>query len=116
MGNARVIIRKPFRARILEELHTGHPGIVRMKSLTRFHVWWRLDKEIAESVHDCEPCQSVRNKPPQAPVKPWQRIHIDFDGQFMNKMFLLVVYLHSNSSKSKLCLAQHLLPGTAKDR
>ena len=65
-----VIIPKQFQARILEELHTGHPEIVRMKSLARFHVWWPgLDKEIAESVHDCAPCQSVRNKPPQAPVQ-----------------------------------------------
>ena len=94
-----VIIPKPFRARILEELHTGHPGIVRMKSLARFHVWWPgLNKEIAESVHDCAPYQFVRNKPLQAPVQPWQwpkqpwqRIHVDFAGPFMNKMFLLVV-------------------------
>ena len=52
----RVIIPKQFRARILEELHTGHPGIVRMKSLARFHVWWPgLDKDIADNVHGCVP-------------------------------------------------------------
>ena len=102
VGNARHY-SKQFRARILEKLLTGHPGIVRMKSLGRFHVWWPgLHKEIAESVHDCAPCQSVRNKPPQAPVQPWKwpkqpwkRIHVDFAGPFMNKMFLLVVDSHS---------------------
>ena len=76
-------------------------------SITHFrgitYVWWSgLDKEIAESVHDCAPCQFVRNKPPQASVQPlqwrkqpWQRIHVDFAGLFMNKMFLLVVDSHS---------------------
>ena len=29
----RVIIPPPWRARVLEELHAGHPGIVRMKAL-----------------------------------------------------------------------------------
>lgn len=98
----RVIIPKQFQARILEELHTGHPGIVRMKSLARFHVWWPgLDKDIAETVHDCVPCQSIRNKqqaplqPWQWPKQPWQRIHVDFAGPFMNKMFLLVVDAHN---------------------
>ena len=52
-----VIMPKSFRACILEEIHTRVPGIVRIKSLARFHVWWPgLDKEVAEPVHDCTPC------------------------------------------------------------
>ena len=53
----RVIIPPTFRARVLEELHAGHPGIVRMKALARIHVWWPgLDKDIAETVRSCLPC------------------------------------------------------------
>ena len=36
----RVIIPEKFRNRILELLHSSHPGIVRMKALARSHVWW----------------------------------------------------------------------------
>ena len=36
----RVIIPTIFRDQILRELHTGHPGIIRMKALARIHVWW----------------------------------------------------------------------------
>lgn len=38
----RVIIPKQLRERVLHELHTGHPGIVRMNSLARLHVWWPI--------------------------------------------------------------------------
>lgn len=99
----RVIIPKSFRPRVLEELHSGHPGVVRMKSLARLHVWWpKLDKDILSVVRDCAKCQLARNKPQTAPLHPWewpkapwQRIHIDFAGPFMNKMFLVVVDSHS---------------------
>ena len=99
----RVIVPKSFHERVLKELHSGHPGIVRMKSLARLHVWWpNLDKDILSVVRGCVKCQSTRNKPPQAPLQPWdwpkllwQRIHIDFAGPFMNRMFLIVVDSHS---------------------
>ena len=38
----RVIIPKQLRERALHELHTGHPGIVRMKSLARLRGTQRL--------------------------------------------------------------------------
>ena len=99
----RVIVPKPFHERVLKELHSGHPGIVRMKSLARLHVWWpNLDKDILSVVRGCVKCQLTRNKPPQAPLQPWdwpklpwQRIHIDFAGPFMNRTFLIVVDSHS---------------------
>ena len=44
----------------------------------------------------------VKNSPPIAPLHPWvwpatpwQRIHVDFAGPFMNKTYLLVTYTHS---------------------
>ena len=40
MWGIRVIIPSQLRERVLYELHTGHPGIVRTKSLARRHVWW----------------------------------------------------------------------------
>ena len=99
----RVIIPEILRDQVLTELHTGHPGIVRMKSLARRHVWWPgIDEDISKLVRSCSKCQTSRNKPPQAPFhpwdwpsKPWQRIHVDFAGPFLGKMFLLVVDSHS---------------------
>ena len=98
----RVIISKQLLERVLNELHTGHPGIVRMKSLARPHVWLpNLDKDITTIVQHCNDCQKPRNKPQPAPLHPWdwpkmpwQRVHIDFAGPLMGKMFLIVVDSH----------------------
>ncbi|XP_049269907.1 uncharacterized protein LOC119385328 [Rhipicephalus sanguineus] len=40
MYDLRVVIPSPFRVPVLEELHLGHPGIVRSKELARSYVWW----------------------------------------------------------------------------
>ena len=103
LWGVRVIVPKKLRAAVLEELHTGHPGIVRMKSLARLHVWWPgIDKEVEETVRNCESCQSIRNRPQPVPLHPWawpthvwQRIHIDFAGPFHSHTFLVVVDAHS---------------------
>ena len=76
-------------------MHTSHPGIVRMKSLARLHVWWPgIDKQIEEAVRACTSCQSIRNRPQPVPLHPWawptqvwQRIHIDFAGPFQGQIF-----------------------------
>ena len=66
-----VVIPLKYRKFILEELHSGHPGIIRMKSLGRLHVWWPgIDKEIESVVQNCEACQSVRNKQPPSIFTP----------------------------------------------
>ena len=74
-----------------------------MKSFARLHVWRpNLDRDIATIVRKCDNCQKSRNKPQPAPLHPWdwpkmpwQRVHIDFAGLFMGKMFLIVVDSHS---------------------
>jgi hypothetical protein len=73
-----------------------------MKALARSHVWWPgLDNDIEQQVKSCKGCQSIRNAPEEAPIhpwefpmKPWQRIHVDFAGPFMGSMFLIVVDAH----------------------
>ena len=45
----RVVIPDSCRKDVLRELHTSHPGIVKMKSLARVHVRWsRIDKCICQ--------------------------------------------------------------------
>ena len=99
----RVVIPGKFQARLLDELHENHPGIVRMKSLARMHMWWStLDTDIENKVNNCVSCQHNRSPVAKAPPnpwrwpnQPWKRIHIDYAGPFMNKMYLIVVDSHS---------------------
>lgn len=99
----RVVIPLKLRSRILEALHAGHPGIVRMKALARSYVWWPgMDAAIEEWVRRCSPCQETRPEMPRAPVHPWEttrapwcRLHIDFAGPFQGKTFLIIVDSYS---------------------
>lgn len=88
---------------MLSELHAGHLGIVKMKSVARNRIWWPgIDSEIEDLARKCVECQQTRSAPPTGilhpwswPGKPWQRLHIDFAGPFMGLMFLVVVDSHS---------------------
>ena len=40
MWGLRTVITPSLRQTILTELHERHPGIARMKSIARSHVWW----------------------------------------------------------------------------
>ena len=74
-----------------------------MKGIARNQVWWpKIDSDIVQGVQSCGSCQSVHEKPLQAPVhpwawtsRPWERIHIDFAGPFQGIMFLIVIDTHS---------------------
>ena len=101
-GN-RVIVPEKFRSTLIEELHQDHPGASRMKSVARSYFWYPgLDKDLEDRAQGCVACQGVKNFPPVAPLHPWvwpatpwQRIHVDFAGPFMNKTYLLVIDAHS---------------------
>ena len=61
-----------FQALVLAELHIDHPGMVRMKSLARLHVWWStLDQDIEQTVRDCPNCKFNRCKSPLKVSNPW---------------------------------------------
>lgn len=95
----RVYIPPTLRSRVLEELHSGHFGTSRMKSLARSYCWWEnIDRDIEELARDCLDCARVRPNPAKAPIhcwelptEPFQRIHADFVGPFMGFYFLIII-------------------------
>ena len=103
MWGIRVVVPQKFRNHILLELHEGHIGIVKMKGLARSYVWWPgIDQDIESLAKKCQGCQKVQFEAPTVPlhpwewpIKPWQRIHLDYAGPFMEHMFLIIVDAHS---------------------
>ena len=102
MWGPRVVVSLEKQKGILTILHEGHPGISRMKGLARSYYWWpSLDVDIEAIVRECSGCQAVRNHSsctydawPEAKTS-WQRLHVDFAGPFLGKMFLIMVDAHS---------------------
>ena len=103
MWGNRVVVPQAGCKRVMEQLHDGHPGISRMKSLARSFVWWpQMDDDIADRVKSCNQCQLTRHAPQPAPLHPWEwpdrpwvRLHIDYAGPYLGKWFLIVVDAHS---------------------
>ena len=99
----RTIIPNKFQPSILQELHEGHIGITKMKALARSYIWWPgVDKDIEQLGHKCKGCQQTQNMPAKTqlhpweyPAKPFQRVHIDFAGPFLNRMYLVLVDAHT---------------------
>jgi len=103
MWGSRVVIPEVGRQKVLQELHVGHPGMSRMKGLARGLVWWPgIDSDIGNTVRTCTDCQESQKSPAVAslhpwewPAHPWERLHIDYAGPVLGKMFLVVVDAHS---------------------
>lgn len=85
---------------MLQQLHSGHCGMARMKEIAQSYFWWPgLDGSIEEKAKTCSSCQKVRNVPQlhlwDFPKEAWQRVHVNFAGPFEDKMFLVVFDAHS---------------------
>jgi len=123
LWGGRVVVPPPGRESLLIELHGGHPGVSRMKSLARSLMWWPgIDKEIEDMVKHCTECQQSQSTPPSAPLhpwkwptRPWARLHVDFAGPMDGRMYLIVVDAHSKwmevlpmTTATALTTIQHL--------
>ena len=103
LWGCRVVVPKDLRGKMLQTLHDCHPGINRMKALSRSYFWWPgMDTDIENLVKSCHSCQLNQNNTAKAPIhpwewtnKPWVRIHVDYAGPFLNKMFLVIIDSHS---------------------
>lgn len=98
----RVIIPKSLQARVLQDVHHEHTGVVRMKMLARSYYWFpSLDQELENLARACESCRMHAQAPAAAPTvswpkctNPWERVHIDF-GTIDNKELLILVDVFS---------------------
>lgn len=98
----RIVIPPKLQKQVLGDIHDGHLGMIKMKSISRNYVYWpSLDKDIEDVCRSCEACRSVRDAPPRAalhpwefPATPWQRLHADF-AQFNGKYYIVVIDAHS---------------------
>ena len=74
-----------------------------MKGLDRSFVWWPgMNSDLKEKVKSCLNCQQNQKTPEVAPLHPWEwpqrpwtRIHIDYVGTFLRKMFLVSIDAYS---------------------
>ena len=67
----RVVVPSKHQLSIVDELHVGHMGVVKMKGLARSHVWWpTIDKDIEGVTCAYSGCQLMRNDPKLTPVHP----------------------------------------------
>lgn len=98
----RVVVPPSLQAAVLQEIHSGHMGVVRMKQIARNYVWWpQIDAHIEALASGCAPCAAVRSAPPRVPpvpfvwpTEPWTRLHVDFL-QHGGKYYLVIIDSHS---------------------
>ena len=103
LWGTRVVIPKTLQNKVLSIVHDTHIGASKMKSLARSWYWWpNMDADIEKFVKLCSTCAQHAKQPAKSPLlnwdwplEPWKRIHIDFAGPFLNKMFLIVIDAHS---------------------
>jgi hypothetical protein len=99
----RIIIPKTLREQLLNELHSAHFGMSRMKAQARTWLWWpSLDSSIEQFCKSCLPCLQTRQDPPRANPTPWpeaktpyERVHIDYLGPIRHKMYLIITCAYS---------------------
>ena len=103
LRNSRVVVPESLQGLLLADLHAEHLGMVKMKQLARKYFWWPgLDKQIEGTVRLCPACQEYAKSPASAsaaswswPGEPWKRLHVDFAGPYVGKMFLFLVDAYS---------------------
>ncbi|MCP3666896.1 MAG: DDE-type integrase/transposase/recombinase [Gammaproteobacteria bacterium] len=89
----KIIVPPNLRQRILNLLHSGHPGVARMKQKLNDAYFWphSNNSAIEHFVRHCVPCAASGKsaRPESVPVtaipppnRPWQKVAIDITGPF----------------------------------
>ena len=96
--NDRTIVPPSLRSAVLDDLHSGHMGIEKMKSLARLTCWWpELNADLCRIAKSCKDCtHKSRASPSQWTPWPmssesWQRVHADYCGPFLDKYYALII-------------------------
>lgn len=88
----RLIVPESLRPRILQLLHSGHPGVTRMRQkLNDSYFWPGGSRDVEYFVRNCTACaasgKSGKSEPVpttaiRPPTRPWQKLAIDITGPF----------------------------------
>ena len=97
------VVPPKLRKRVLETLHEGHTGIVKMKGIARSYIWLpQIDNDIERIAKQCQGCQELAHNPAKVPLHrweypstPWQCLHVDFAGPIAGKMLMAVIDAHT---------------------
>ncbi|XP_062702811.1 uncharacterized protein K02A2.6-like [Aedes albopictus] len=81
----RMVVPLSLQNAVLKQLHAGHPGMQRMKSIARSFIYWpNIDAHIEDYVRKCSDCAAVSKAPVKTtlsswpiPSQPWTRLHLD---------------------------------------
>ncbi|KAL3071929.1 hypothetical protein niasHS_017222 [Heterodera schachtii] len=74
MYAGRIVVPASLQTEVLKMLHCGHPGMKRMKSLARQHVYWPgIDQQIEEVVRKCETCATEAKAPKKTELHSWPK-------------------------------------------
>ena len=68
LWGSRVLKPPTGHQKVIDELHTGYPGILRMKSLARSYVLWPgVDVDLESKVRNCHQCHQNQKSAPAVP-------------------------------------------------
>ena len=100
--NDRILIPPTLRSTVLQDLHSSHLGVEKMKSLARLTCYWpELNEDIKAFVASCTTCKTnTRSRssnwtPWPAAYKCFQHIHADYAGPFDEFYTLIVINAYS---------------------
>lgn len=79
----RTVIPQALHKKILQELHLGHFGIVRMKNLATGYVWWpNNDQDIESLARNCKDCNAFQNNPTTTEAHVWEPSTTSFEKDY----------------------------------
>ena len=94
----QVVVPTPLRSRVLQMIHRGHLGVVKMKQSARLHCWWpMMEQNIEQLTKTCHICATSAAKPKEdfrpwpEPEHVWSRVHMDFLGPLWNSKWLILI-------------------------
>lgn len=114
MRGQRVVIPANLQKRVLADLHQTHAGMVRTKTLARSFCWWKnIDQMIENTIRNCYDCNMGQKTPEKVAVHKWlepqfpfERLHIDFAGPFLDMRFLIIVDAYTKWIEVEVILHQ----------
>ena len=98
----RIVVPRPLRAEVLDEIHGAHLGESKSLSFARDYVFWSsMTSQIKDRVSSCSICNAFRNRqqreslhPHEIPGLPWQVVGTDLF-EYAGQTYLLVTDFYS---------------------